>query len=117
MAVNPLTRNALCKAEMEYHGSFGHTRVWINHIALMSIIYICCAAYRLETQTVSSTLTFSKVSSTVFNICMVTLIYPSFILIFFMMDKISSYLHEFGIKFKTIQPKFSQNYIKMRIMI
>ena len=37
----PLTGNSLHKAEMEYHGKFGHTLGRIQHIALMSKIGIC----------------------------------------------------------------------------
>ena len=46
MAAIPLTVNALHKAEIEYHGKFGHTLGRILHIALMiifDIFYaICC---------------------------------------------------------------------------
>ena len=52
----PLTINDFRKAEMEYHGKFGHTLVQIHNIDLMSIIGICYTAYRLDTQTVSPTL-------------------------------------------------------------
>ena len=42
----PLIVNTLHKAEMEYHGKFGHTLGIIQHISLMSRIYIfnaiCC---------------------------------------------------------------------------
>ena len=41
---------------MEYHGKFVHTLGRIQHIARMSIIYLCCATCRLENQTVSRTL-------------------------------------------------------------
>ena len=41
---------------MEYHGKFVHTLGRIQHIALMSRIYICYATCRLETQTVTPTL-------------------------------------------------------------
>ena len=40
MAVLPLSRNYLHKAEMEYHGKSGHTLDRIQHIFLMSIIDI-----------------------------------------------------------------------------
>ena len=53
----PLTRNYLCKAEMEYHEKFGPTIVRIKKIALMVIIDICYTACHLETQTVAPTLT------------------------------------------------------------
>ena len=52
----PLTRNYLCKAEMEYHEKFGPTIVRIKKIALMVIIDICYTACHLETQTVAPTL-------------------------------------------------------------
>ena len=41
---------------MEYHGKFGDTIGRIQHIALMSIIYLCCATCCLATQTVAPTL-------------------------------------------------------------
>ena len=56
MAENPLTGNANFKAEMEYHGKFGHTIGWIQHISIMSRIEICYSSCRLETQTMSPTL-------------------------------------------------------------
>ena len=40
MAAIPLTGHDLQKAEMEYHGKFGHTSGRIQHIALMSRINI-----------------------------------------------------------------------------
>ena len=43
LAALPLTGNALHKAEMEYHGKFGHTIGRIQHIALMSRIDLCYA--------------------------------------------------------------------------
>ena len=56
MAALPLTGHALHKAEIEYHGKFGHTLGRIQHIALMSRIDICYATCRLDTQTVAPTL-------------------------------------------------------------
>ena len=44
------------KAEIEYHGKFGHILGRIQHIALMSRIDLCCATCRLATQTVALTL-------------------------------------------------------------
>ena len=41
---------------MEYHGKFGHTIGRIQHIALMSRIYLYYVTCRLETQTVAHTL-------------------------------------------------------------
>ena len=40
MSELPLTGNTLCKAEIEYHGNFGHTIFRIQHISIMSIIDI-----------------------------------------------------------------------------
>ena len=56
MAALPLTGHALHKAEMEYHGKFGHTLGRIQQIALMSRIDLCYANCHLATQTVSPTL-------------------------------------------------------------
>ena len=56
MAEITLTGNFLYKAEMEYHGKFGHTLVRIQHIYLMSQIDICYATCHLETQTVAPTI-------------------------------------------------------------
>ena len=56
MSTLPLTRNVLHKAEMEYHGKFGHTRVRIQRIAIMSRIDIFCATCLLATHTVSHTI-------------------------------------------------------------
>ena len=41
MAALQLTGNALYKAEMEYHGKFGHTLEMILRIDLMVRIAIC----------------------------------------------------------------------------
>ena len=56
MATLPLTGHALHKAEMEYHGNFGHTLVRIQHISIMSRIDIYYSTCRLATQTVEPTL-------------------------------------------------------------
>ena len=56
LAALPLIGNALHKAEMEYHGKFGHTIGRIQHIALMSRIDLCYATCRLATQTAATTL-------------------------------------------------------------
>ena len=53
MSALSLTGNALHKAEMEYHGKFGHTIGRIQHIALMSRIDIFYTACCLATQTVA----------------------------------------------------------------
>ena len=47
MATLTLTGNALRKAEMEYNVKFGHTLGSSQHIALMSIIYICYKNYHV----------------------------------------------------------------------
>ena len=52
----PLTGHSLHKAELEYHGKFGHTIGRIQHIDLMSRIDIYYATCHLATQTVSPTL-------------------------------------------------------------
>ena len=48
MGALTLTGHALKKAEIEYHGNFGHTLGRIQHITLMSIIDLfnatCCLA-------------------------------------------------------------------------
>ena len=56
MAALPLTVHALQKAEMEYHGKFGHTLGRIQQIALMSRIDLCYATCRLANQNVAPTL-------------------------------------------------------------
>ena len=48
-----LTGHALQKAEMEYHGKFGHTLGRIQQIALMSRIDLFYATCCLDTQTVA----------------------------------------------------------------
>ena len=53
MTALPLTGHALHKAEMEYHGKFVHTLGWIQHIALMRIIYICYTNCCLDAQPVA----------------------------------------------------------------
>ena len=52
MAALILTVNAFNKAEMEYHGKFGHTLGSIQHISLMIRIEICYTDFPLLTQTV-----------------------------------------------------------------
>ena len=56
MITLPLTVNALHKTEIKYRVKFGHTIGRIQHISLMSIIYICYTAWHLSTQTVAPTL-------------------------------------------------------------
>ena len=52
----PLTGNDLHKANMEYHGKFGHNLGSIQHIALTIIIDICYTVCHLEIQIVESTI-------------------------------------------------------------
>ena len=52
----PLIGNALHKAEMEYHGRFGHTLGRIQRIALMSIIDLCYATFFIANHTVAPNL-------------------------------------------------------------
>ena len=56
MAAVPLSGNYLYKAEMEYHGKFGHTIGRIQSIAITDRIYICYTDLRLGTQTVTPNL-------------------------------------------------------------
>ena len=56
LAALTLTGHALQKAEMEYHGKFGHTLGRIQHIACMIRIDLFYATCRLATQTVAPTL-------------------------------------------------------------
>ena len=55
MVALPLTGNYLDKAEMEYHGKFGHTLGRI-HVSCMSIIDIFYTACHLKIQTAVPTL-------------------------------------------------------------
>ena len=56
MAAVSLTRNSIRKAEMEYHGKFGHTIYRIQNIYILIRIYIYYTACRLVTQNVVPTL-------------------------------------------------------------
>ena len=56
MATLPLTGHALHKAEMGYRGKFVNTLRRIQHISLMSRIYLCYATCHIATQTVAPTL-------------------------------------------------------------
>ena len=51
-----LKGNPLHKAEMEYHGKFGHNIGRIQHIAILSRIDTCYAICHLATQAVAPTL-------------------------------------------------------------
>ena len=57
MSAIHLTGNPLHKAEMEYHGNFGHTLGRIQNIAIISRIDIFYTACHIATQTVAPTLT------------------------------------------------------------
>ena len=105
LAALPLTAHFLQKAEMEYHGKFGHTLGRIQHIDLMIKIDLCYATCRLATQTVAPTLPRFQVSNDVFNIWLVTHINLYFILLILMMDQMLSGSHGVEIKLKTTQPK------------
>ena len=74
MACLLLTIYDFHKAEIEYHGKFGHTLVQIHYIAPMSIIDIDCTSCCLATQIVIPTLPDSKLSISVLNICLVTIL-------------------------------------------
>ena len=56
MTALPLTIHTLHKAEMKYHGHFGHTLGRLQHIALMSRFDIFYTTFHLATQTVAPTL-------------------------------------------------------------
>ena len=56
MTALPLTGNALHKAELEYHGKFGHNLGMIQQIYLMIRIDICYSTCRLSNQTVAHNL-------------------------------------------------------------
>ena len=56
MAALPLTGRALHKEEMEYHVECGHTIGRIQHISIMSIIYLFYETFWLDTQTVAPTI-------------------------------------------------------------
>ena len=56
LAALPLTRHALHRAEMEYHGKFGHTLGRIQIIALMIKIDLYYETCRLAAQNVAPTL-------------------------------------------------------------
>ena len=56
MAALPLTGNSPSKAEMGYHGKFGHTLGRKHHIYIMIRIDIFYIAFHRGTQTVAPTL-------------------------------------------------------------
>ena len=89
MYTPPLTGNALRKAEMEYHGKFGHTIGWIHHIALVIIIDVFTQPVIWKPRLCHLLFLVSKVSGAVFNIWLVNLIDPYFILLIIMMDQMS----------------------------
>ena len=56
MAALPLTGYYLSKAEMEYHGNFGHYIGQIQHISIMRRIGIYYTACRMVTKTLKPTI-------------------------------------------------------------
>ena len=56
MSALPLSGNSINKEEIKYHGKFGRTIGWIQHIDIMIRIDIYYIACRQETQTVSYTI-------------------------------------------------------------
>ena len=56
MTALPLTKNGLCKTEMEYHGKFEHTIGRIYHISIITTIDIFYTFCFLGTQNVAPTL-------------------------------------------------------------
>ena len=60
MTVTPMKLNALIKAEIEYHGKFGHTLRWIWNIDIMRRIDICYTSCLMSTQTAAPTLPDSQ---------------------------------------------------------
>ena len=117
MAALPLTRNALHKSEMEYHGNFGHTIERIQHICLISRIAICYTTCNISTQTVAPTLPgFQGIK------CCVQYLdshphKPIFILIVIRISQISPDLSRVGIKLKTKKHRLFHNATKMWVML
>ena len=91
MAALALTGITLHKAEMEYHGKFGHTLGRIQHIDLMRRIKIFMQPVICQHKLWHLLFLVSNVSSAVLNIRIVTHINPYFILLLLMMYQISSY--------------------------
>ena len=58
MAALTFTRNALHKAEIEYHGKCGHIIGRIKHISLMVRLDICYTTCSLSTKVVAPALPF-----------------------------------------------------------
>ena len=50
--------NELQKSEREYHGNFGHTIGWIQHIDITITIEICYTYFHPRTKTVAPTLPY-----------------------------------------------------------
>ena len=95
----PLTINALHKAEIEYHGKFGHTLGRIQHIALVIIIDISTQPIVYKPKLWHIILSVSNVSSAMFDICLINHVNPSFTLLIIMIAQISSDLHIVGVNF------------------
>ena len=105
MAALPLTGTALHKAEMEYHGKFGHTIGSIQHTNLISRIDMFTQPVVYQPKLWHLRFLISKVSIYVFNIWLVTHINQYFFLLILMMDQMSSDLHGMGINLKSKQPR------------
>ena len=80
-----LTGNEFNKAEMEYHGKFGHNLGRTQHIAIMSRIDIFMQPVVYKPKLWKVLFLVSKASSAVLNICLITLIKPHVTLIIIMM--------------------------------
>ena len=104
MTSPPLTRSSLHKVEMEYHGKFGHALGRIHYIALLSIMAFFTHTVVWKAKLRHLIFLSSKVSNAVFNIWLVTLIKPYFILLLIMMYKMPLDLHEVVIKLNSMQP-------------
>ena len=85
MDVLQLTGNALHKSEMEYHGNFGHDIGSIQHIACMSRIDIFTQPVIWQPKLWHQLFLVSKAKSAVFNIFLVNIANPYFILLTHMM--------------------------------
>ena len=86
MAALSLTGDALHKSEMEYHGKFGHTLGRIQQIALMIRIGFFTQTAICKHKLWHLLFLVPKVPCAEFNIWIVTLVNPSFILLIMMMD-------------------------------
>ena len=103
MAALPLRGNALHNTEIEYEGKFRLALGRIQQIDLMSRIDIFIQPDVWKPKLCHLLFLVSKVPSDVFNICLVTLINPSFVILTIIMDQMSSELHGVVIKLYTTQ--------------